>query len=425
MDAAQPRDLAPAICLRPRRADAGEACAWQPQPPALHDARGDCASRCCARWRRARSAAGCSAPRDRPAAGSRARAASLDPRRSERRRRALPRRRRPHRGGQASTCSRCATSISARRRAGIAIPRPGVEAPLSFGKLLDYRDPRLVGRHQVPLGAQSAPRISSRWRRPMRSARDAALLRRDPAAPRELVRRLPVPHGAQLVERARAGDPADQLVGRLATARRRRARRCSTTRTARGCGDAGCESVYQHAQFVRHHFSLHSSANNHLIGEAAGLFIAALTWPHWPRARAWLAGGEGDPRAGGAAAKRPRRRQPGAGRVVPAVRARPAAAHSRSPAGRTGSGSPRRTNRASKRCSSISPRSWTRAAMFRCSAIPMTAWSSSLLRAATSAAIDRCSRRGDSFRSRRLQAQGRRPRRQDALAPGRAGRCAV
>jgi len=45
--------------------------------------------------------------------------------------------------------------------------------------------------------------------------------------------------------------------------------------------------VYQHAHFIRHRFSAHSSANNHLIGEAAGLFIAALTWPHWPEMREW------------------------------------------------------------------------------------------------------------------------------------------
>jgi hypothetical protein len=49
------------------------------------------------------------------------------------------------------------------------------------------------------------------------------------------------------------------------------------------------DAVYQHAHFVQGHFSLYSSANNHLIGEAAGLFVAALTWPHWPRASAWLA----------------------------------------------------------------------------------------------------------------------------------------
>ena len=40
---------------------------------------------------------------------------------------------------------------------------------------------------------------------------------------------------------------------------------------------------------MRGYLSLHSSANNHLIGEAAGLFIAALTWPNWRRTRGWLA----------------------------------------------------------------------------------------------------------------------------------------
>src|SRR5256885_5005541 len=38
-------------------------------------------------------------------------------------------------------------------------------------------------------------------------------------------------------------------------------------------------SVYQHTRFVHGYFSRHSSANNHLIGEAAGLYIAGLTWP--------------------------------------------------------------------------------------------------------------------------------------------------
>jgi hypothetical protein len=50
--------------------------------------------------------------------------------------------------------------------------------------------------------------------------------------------------------------------------------------------------VYQHAQFIRGWLSLHSSANNHLIGEGCGLFIAGLAWPHWPAARAWAAAGK-------------------------------------------------------------------------------------------------------------------------------------
>jgi len=47
------------------------------------------------------------------------------------------------------------------------------------------------------------------------------------------------------------------------------------------------DSVFQHMHFIRHRFSQHSSANNHLIGEAAGLFVAANTWPCWTEARSW------------------------------------------------------------------------------------------------------------------------------------------
>jgi len=48
-------------------------------------------------------------------------------------------------------------------------------------------------------------------------------------------------------------------------------------------------SVYQHCEFIRGWFTLHASAGHRLIGEAAGLFVAALTWPHWPEARGWAA----------------------------------------------------------------------------------------------------------------------------------------
>lgn len=44
-------------------------------------------------------------------------------------------------------------------------------------------------------------------------------------------------------------------------------------------------SIHQHVRFVRGYLSRHSSANNHLIGEAAGLYIAGLTWPCWPQVR--------------------------------------------------------------------------------------------------------------------------------------------
>ncbi len=47
------------------------------------------------------------------------------------------------------------------------------------------------------------------------------------------------------------------------------------------------KSVYQHCHFISGHWSAHSSANNHLIGEAAGLFIGALTWPYWSDSEQW------------------------------------------------------------------------------------------------------------------------------------------
>lgn len=49
------------------------------------------------------------------------------------------------------------------------------------------------------------------------------------------------------------------------------------------------DSVWRHASFISGHRSLHSSANNHLIGELAGLFVASLTWPCWPESRSWEA----------------------------------------------------------------------------------------------------------------------------------------
>ena len=47
------------------------------------------------------------------------------------------------------------------------------------------------------------------------------------------------------------------------------------------------QSIYQHCHFISGHWSAYSSANNHLIGEAAGLFIGALTWPCWVDSENW------------------------------------------------------------------------------------------------------------------------------------------
>lgn len=47
------------------------------------------------------------------------------------------------------------------------------------------------------------------------------------------------------------------------------------------------DSIFSHCQCITRHFSRYSSANNHLIGELAGLYIAAQTWPYWPQCQTW------------------------------------------------------------------------------------------------------------------------------------------
>ena len=46
-------------------------------------------------------------------------------------------------------------------------------------------------------------------------------------------------------------------------------------------------SVYQQTRAITRKLSRFSSANNHLIGEAAGAWIASVTWDYWPDMREW------------------------------------------------------------------------------------------------------------------------------------------
>lgn len=46
-------------------------------------------------------------------------------------------------------------------------------------------------------------------------------------------------------------------------------------------------AIYQHIHFARDNYSFHSSADNHLIGEAAGVYVGAKTWNLWPMVGSW------------------------------------------------------------------------------------------------------------------------------------------
>lgn len=47
------------------------------------------------------------------------------------------------------------------------------------------------------------------------------------------------------------------------------------------------DAVYWHLGFVHSRLSAHSSANNHLIGELAGLYVGLATWPCWHEMVGW------------------------------------------------------------------------------------------------------------------------------------------
>jgi hypothetical protein len=53
-------------------------------------------------------------------------------------------------------------------------------------------------------------------------------------------------------------------------------------------------SIHAHCSYIQRHLSRHSSANNHLIGELAGLYLAALTWPCWNESQRWRALAQGE-----------------------------------------------------------------------------------------------------------------------------------
>jgi hypothetical protein len=48
-------------------------------------------------------------------------------------------------------------------------------------------------------------------------------------------------------------------------------------------------SIFAHCRYITWHLSRYSSANNHLIGELAGLYVAAQTWPCWSQSAKWAA----------------------------------------------------------------------------------------------------------------------------------------
>ncbi len=164
-------------------------------------------------------------------------------------------------------------------------PKTGIDAPLEFGKQLDYRDAARVGDckylwepnrhlHLVTLAQAYALTGDARYSDTVKSHLESWF----EACPFRMGAQWSssLELGLRLVNWALAW----QLLGGL------------DAPVFRGEGgeafrERWLASVYQHAEFISGHLSLHSSANNHLVGEVAGLYTAAIAWPHWSAATQW------------------------------------------------------------------------------------------------------------------------------------------
>jgi hypothetical protein len=164
-------------------------------------------------------------------------------------------------------------------------PKTGRVAPLAFGKTLNYRDPRLVGdikylwepsRHAQLLTLAQAWHLS-------RDERYAAACRTLLDSWFEQCPYAHGPHWTSSLEHAMRlinWSFAWHLLGGEHSV-------LFATGEGREFQERWLTSIFQHCHFIAGHFSRHSSANNHLLGELTGLFVASTTWPLWPQSAHW------------------------------------------------------------------------------------------------------------------------------------------
>ncbi len=164
-------------------------------------------------------------------------------------------------------------------------PKSGTRAPLSFGKTLDYRQERLVGDIKYlwePNRHAQLVTLAQAWHltREQRYADGCwqfldSWLSSCPY-PLGINWNSSLELGLRLVNWSFAwhllgGESALMFSGSAGEARRER----------------WLAAVHQHCHFVASHLSRHSSANNHLLGELLGLFVASVTWPQWHESLSW------------------------------------------------------------------------------------------------------------------------------------------
>ena len=165
-------------------------------------------------------------------------------------------------------------------------PSSGRVAPQSYGKSIDYRDPEKVGnikylwepsRHLMLPGLAQAHRLSG----------ERKYIEHLVQMLESWMEQCPYPKGIhwcsslEVAIRLINWSFTWRIIGSLEQWR------------AAGVSDAflrrWLSCIYQHMKFIDGYYSAYSSANNHLIGEAAGVYVGTHTWPAWPQVNRWRA----------------------------------------------------------------------------------------------------------------------------------------
>ena len=164
-------------------------------------------------------------------------------------------------------------------------PRTGVEAPTAFGKSINYRDPRVCGdakylwelnRHAMIVALAQAWHLTGqqRYAEGCRTILESWFTQ------------CPYPYGMnwssslELAIRITNWSFAWHLLGSDDA-------QVFDGAAGRTFKTAWRQAARQHCGFIAGNLSEFSSANNHLIGELMGLFIASVTWPAWDECEAW------------------------------------------------------------------------------------------------------------------------------------------
>jgi len=160
-------------------------------------------------------------------------------------------------------------------------PLTGIRAPLTFGKGLDYRDQSLVGNIKYLWEPNRQLELVT-LARAYRVFGEERYLRDISCRLSSWLDQCPYPLGPNWSSSLELGIRLinwsivwDLLGGKDAP--------LFAGEDGERLRDRWLTSIYQHVHFIDGYYSKFSSANNHIIGEASGVYVATVVWPFWPK----------------------------------------------------------------------------------------------------------------------------------------------